>query len=513
MKPVLKYAVCFFVVLSLSFPAVLTAAAKKHEKKKKETPAKLSPQTQACIGCHSMLTPGIVEDWRSSRHSKTVPSEAMKKPLLQRRISAESLPDEVSGYVVGCFECHSRNPQRHKDNFEHMGFRINVVVSPGDCNTCHPVEVGQFTPSKKANAVKNLMNNPVYHALVDAATGVQKFENGKLVSEKPSESTLHETCLGCHGTTVEFKGMKKVLSKMGEISVPDLTNWPNQGVGRENPDGTLGACTACHPRHAFSIEVARKPYTCGQCHHEPDVPAWNVYEESKHGNIFHTKSHEWDFDPVPWVIGKDFKTPTCSVCHNSLIVKPDGGVIAERTHDFGSRLWVRIFGLIYSHAQPKSGDTSIIKNKDGLPLPTTFAGEPASEYLIDKAEQEKRLGRMKSVCFGCHNTDWTDGHFRKLDATIKETDRMVRSSTMLMTDAWDKGIADKSNPFDEPIEKMWVRQWLFYANTIRYASAMTGAPDYTSFKLGWWELSDNLRQMKDAIDMKFKIKSLDKSQK
>lgn len=84
---------------------------------------------------------------------------------------------------------------------------------------------------------------------------------------------------------------------------------------------------------------------------------------------------------------------------------------------------------------------------------------------------------------------------------------------MLMTEAWDKEVADKTNPFDEPIEKMWVRQWLFYANTIRYSSAMTGAPDYTSFKLGWWELSDNLRQMKDAIDMKYKIKLLDKNQK
>ncbi len=513
MKPVLKFSVCLTVILSLSFTPVLFADEKKHEKEKETAELKLSPQTQACIGCHNMFTPGIVEDWRSSRHSRTVPSEAMKKPLLQRRISAESVPGEVSGYVVGCFECHSRNPQNHKDNFEHMGFRINVVVSPGDCNTCHPLEVGQYAPSKKANAVKNLLSNPVYHTLVDASTGVQKLENRKLISAKPSESTLHETCLGCHGTTVEFKGMKKVLTKMGEISVPDLTNWPNQGVGRENPDGTQGACTACHPRHAFSIEVARKPYTCGQCHHEPDVPAWNVYEESKHGNIFHSKNHEWDFDPVPWVVGKDFKTPTCSVCHNSLIAKPDGEVVAERSHDFGSRLWVRLFGLIYSHAQPKSGDTSIIRNKDGLPLPTTFTGEPASGYLIDTAEQEKRLDRIKSICFACHTTDWTNGHFRKLAATIRETDEMVRTSTILMTEAWDKGVADKTNPFDEPIEKMWVRQWLFYANTIRYSSAMTGAPDYTSFKLGWWELSDNLRQMKDAIDMKYEIKSLDKNQK
>jgi hypothetical protein len=33
---------------------------------------------------------------------------------------------------------------------------------------------------------------------------------------------------------------------------------------------------------------------------------------------------------------------------------------------------------------------------------------------------------------------------------------------------------------------------------------MTGAPDYASFKLGWWELSKNLQEMKELIDIKSK---------
>jgi cytochrome c553 len=225
---------------------------------------------------------------------------------------------------------------------------------------------------------------------------------------------------------------------MGDISVPVLANWPNQGVGRENPDGSLGACTACHPRHGFSIEVARKPYTCAQCHLEPDVPAWNVYKESKHGNIFFSKYYEWNFNAVPWTVGKDFNAPTCATCHNSLVVSPDGSVIAERTHDFGSRLWVRLFGLIYSHPQPKSGNTTIIKNKEGLPLPASFTGEFASEYLIDKAEQKKRLNSMKTLCNSCHSTDWIDGHFAKLDNTIRETNEMTLAATKLILEAWEK---------------------------------------------------------------------------
>ncbi|MBI4683641.1 MAG: hydroxylamine oxidase [Nitrospirae bacterium] len=490
----------FMVVLFLTS---LNASEDKIDKKAEPN---ISTQTQACLACHKIYTPGIVEDWLSSRHSKTTPAEGIKKPVFQRRVSAAEIPVELSEKIVGCYECHSLNPEKHKDNFTHMGYKINVIASPNDCQTCHPAEVKQYSDSKKAHAIKNIMENPVYHTLVSTITGVKKIDNNRITTDKPSDITLNETCLACHGTKIEVKGMKKVMTaKMGEITVPDLTNWPNQGVGRENPDGSLGSCTACHPRHGFSIEVARKPYTCGQCHLEPDVPAFNVYKESKHGNIYASKYYEWDFNAVPWTIGKDVKAPTCATCHNSLLVSPDGSVLAERTHDFGSRLWVRLFGLVYSHPQPKSGNTSIIKNKDGLPLPVTFTGEPASEYLIDKTEQDRRIASMKRVCGGCHSTDWTNGHFEKLANTIKETNDMTLSATLLLVESWEKGIEDKTNPFDEAIEQLWVKQWLFYSNSIRYASAMTGAPDYQAFKLGWWELTNNLKNMRDMIDLKEKI--------
>ncbi len=496
-----KFFALFFAFLFLFNYTNIFAAEEKPEAIN-EIP--LSPATKTCIGCHSNITPGIVKDWLTSRHSKIVASAALEKPLLEKRVSADNLPKDLAGYAVGCYECHSMNNSIHKDSFEHMGRTIHVVVTPEDCKTCHPAEVGQFSGSKKYHAHKILLDNPVYKTLVDTTTGIRTFENNTLKASAPSESTLHETCLGCHGTKVEVKGLKSISTKMGDMQIPDLTNWPNQGVGRVNPDGSAGACTACHPRHGFLIEVARKPYTCSQCHHEPDVPAWNVYEESKHGNIYSSKGATWDFTNVPWQAGKDFKAPTCAACHNSLLVSSNGDVIAERTHNFGSRLWVRLFGLIYSHPQPKSGDTTIIKNKDGLPLPVTFTGEPASEYLIDKTEQSKRLGAMISICGSCHGSQWSTGHFAKLDNTIKETDEMTLTATKLMADAWGKGIEDKSNPFDETLEQMWVKQWLFYCNSIRYSSAMSGAPDYTSFKNGWWNLNENLRQMKDWMELKRK---------
>lgn len=493
-------------MLLLSSTVVLS---KQHEGKAGE---KLSSQTQSCIACHKIYTPGIVKDWMTSRHAMTTPGEALKKTTLEKRVSAASVKSELAGVNVGCYECHSLNADKHKDSFDHMGFKISIVMSPNDCSTCHPQEVKEYAGSKKANAYANIMKNPVYHTLVSTVTGLKKIKDGKVVVEKPTDNTLRETCLSCHGTDVQVAGMKTVSTKMGDVKVPDLTNWPNQGTGRLNPDGTMGACTVCHPRHAFSIEVARKPYTCAQCHLEPDVPAWNVYKESKHGNIFASKEKEWEFNAVPWTIGKDFTAPTCATCHNSLLVAPDGTVVAERTHDFGARLWVRLFGLVYSHPQPKSGDTTIIKNKDGLPLPTTFVNEPASDFLIDKAEQDKRFKSFTKVCGSCHSTDWIDGHFAKLETTIKEVDNMTLATTLTLVDAWtkgvEKGLPQKDNPFDEQIEQMWIKQWLFYGNSVKYASAMTGAPDYAAFHSGWWDLSNNLMSMRDMVDLKYKMSKI-----
>lgn len=471
------------------------------------TPAdSISSQTQDCIDCHSGVTPGIVKDWETSRHSHMTVGEALMKPALQRRISADNPPAELRNHVVGCYECHSQNTNEHKDSFDHFGYKINVIVTPSDCAICHPAEVSQYEGSKKANAYANLMGNPVYHELVSTIDGVKKLDGDKIVSEPPSETALNESCLGCHGTVVQVDGMDTVHNQIGDVVVPKLTNWPNQGVGRINPDGSKGSCTSCHTRHSFSIKIAREPYTCAQCHLEPDVPAWDVYRESKHGNIFLSKGNAWNMEDVPWVVGKDFQAPTCATCHNSLLVSPDGSVIAERTHDFGSRLWVRLFGLIYSHPQPKSGNTTIIRNADGLPLPTTFAGGMASAYLIDSLEQSTRLASMESICQSCHSTPWTTGHFAHLDTVIHETDMMTETATQLVAKAWARGVEDKSNPFDETIEKMWIEQWLFFANTMRYSAAMTGAPDYEAFKHGWWDMSKNLQHMKDEIDLETMLK-------
>ncbi|MDQ1238526.1 MAG: hydroxylamine dehydrogenase, partial [Thermodesulfobacteriota bacterium] len=277
-----------------------------------------------------------------------------------------------------------------------------------------------------------------------------------------------------------------------------LSGWPNQGVGRLNPDGSKGLCHSCHSKHEFSISVARKPYTCSQCHKGPDVPAYQAYSVSKHGNLYFSNVNTWKMDSVPWSVGKDFAAPTCATCHVSLLTSADGEVISMRTHQMNDRLPWRIFGLIYAHKHPKAPDTSIITNKDGLPLPTTLQGDSATEFLITQEEADKRRSAMQTVCRSCHSENWVLGHWSRFEQSLTTTNDMTRSATQILQSAWNEKLADPTNPFDEGIERLWMDQWLFYANSTRFASAMQGA-DYGVFANGRYYLSKNLRDLQDRF--------------
>jgi hydroxylamine dehydrogenase len=477
-------------------------------------PVPVSDDTRFCLTCHSWVTPGIVADWEKSIMAHITPAEALKKAKIERRVSAERIPENMSGVAIGCAECHTLNPEKHKDTFEHKGHQVHVVVTPEDCATCHPTEVGQYAQNIMSHAYGNLKNNPVYYSLVESINGTQTFEDGSITLKAPDEETNADACFYCHGTRVEVRGTKSRETVSGVMTFPVFSGWPNQGVGRLNPDGTMGSCTACHTRHQFSIEMARKPSTCSECHKGPDVPAYKVYEVSKHGNIYSSLGKEWNFKAVPWVVGEDFTAPTCATCHVSLITTSRGEVVAQRTHQMNDRSPWRLLGLIYAHAHPKSPDTTLIKNSAGLPLPTELTGEPAAMYLIDANEQEKRRKAMQRICLSCHSQEWVSGHYARLENTIKTTDEMTLTATKILFTAWEKGaakgLAQNDSIFNEAIEKKWVEQWLFFANSTRFASAMGGA-DYGVFANGRWHMSKNVQEMLDWLKLKLPATSCGES--
>ena len=72
-----------------------------------------------------------------------------------------------------------------------------------------------------------------------------------------------------------------------------------------------------------------------------------------------------------------------------------------------------------------------------------------------------------------------------------------------MGDIWKGGYAElEDNPFDEAIEKRWTDIWLFYANTIRFASAMGGGGDYEVFADGHYQLSQAIQEMNAWLNQK-----------
>ena len=458
----------------------------------------ISEATGECIDCHTIFQPGIVADWRKSRHASTTPAQAMQVETLALKVSNREVPENLRKTTVGCAECHMLRPGEHADTFEHNGYDIHIVVSPKDCSTCHNIEAEQYSNNLMAHAYQNLAGNALYRKLQHVILGKVSRDQGRIIFEPESDMTRAEGCYYCHGTVLEITGTETRDTEIaGELKFPVINGWPNQGVGRINPDGSPGACTPCHTRHAFSIETARKPYTCKECHVGPDVPVYKIYSSSKHGNLFETHKGDWNFKPVPWTIGKDFTAPTCAGCHISLLVNSEGEVVSQRSHQFNDRLPWRLFGLIYAHPYPRHPDTTVIRNAAGQPLPTDMSGAPAGSYLISETERNNRTGQLQQICLNCHGSSWIKGFWQRFENTIRQTNATTLATTHILSDIRAAGLADAENPFDEYPERLWCDQWLFYANTVRFASAMGGGGDYGVFANGRYQMTKRLLELED----------------
>ena len=472
----------------------------------------ISEATSECLDCHAIQHPGIVKDWRDSRHAQIAPGEAIQVEGLGRKVSSRSVPEHLSGTVVGCAECHLLRPDQHADTFDHNGYNVHVVVSPQDCAVCHGEEAAQYQKNIMSHAHKNLAGNDLYRRLKTTIIGKTRRNGADLAYLKADALTEADSCYYCHGTRLRVAGTQLRDTELaGELEFPVIEGWPNQGVGRINLDGSMGACSACHTRHTFSIEIARGPYTCKECHVGPDVPAFPVYAASKHGKIYSSLHKDWNFTAVPWTLGRDFGAPTCATCHISLLANPDGEKIVDRTHQMNNRLPWRIYGLIYAHPHPLSPDTTIIRNKDGLPLPTDLDGGFASKFLVGPDEMKQRTTEMQKVCAGCHDASWVTGHWQKFEHVIEATDAEIRTATGLMQEIWQKGLAQGlsrgKNPFDEAIEKKWHLNWLFYGNSIRFTSAMAGGGDYGVFAGGRYQMSLAIAEMHEWLNLRLKPES------
>jgi len=276
-----------FVVAALLAPAA-------SDVKQIEVQRAVSEEARGCIQCHAEKTPGIVHDWKESRHAHV---------------------------GVSCYDCHVRPADSPLASQSCPGVKgtdtyTTVLVSPKVCSRCHPAEVEQFSQSGHFRGATQIAAKQSMQDLMFKYEGRNhpEFNGG------PKETG----CMQCHGATIQLDQHRR----------PRPECWPNAGIGNVHPDGSIGNCVVCHTRHRFDIAEARKPAACASCHLGPDHPDIEIFNNSKHGHIFAAEGHKYNYQSGPdaWEPG-DYRAPTCAVCHMSGI-----GDLTT-THNVSSRLY------------------------------------------------------------------------------------------------------------------------------------------------------------------------------
>jgi hypothetical protein len=401
------------LAVGLSAPGALAQSTNFPTVKEYRIERSVPPAAQACIECHRVTTPGVFTDWAKSRHANA---------------------------NITCLDCHLIQPgdqdiaQDHEKYYSRSDMPwgeakykmpIASIVTPKDCSRCHPDEATQYSKSKHANTIEIIWKLDPW---------LNKGMN--------SDNERKVGCLNCHGTEIK-------IDENGKI---DPNTWPNAGVGRLNLDGSKGACTSCHTRHRFSVGEARKPEACDQCHLGPDHPQIEIYEESKHGTIYHAYQDEYNFDAAggTWTPGVDYRAPTCAACHMS------GSGKEPTSHDVTQR-------LSWETQAPLT-----VRPQDFKPFPS------GTDWKVERQ-------KMKNICSSCHGDSWINDFYDGFDKAVSEyNDVYFKPAKAKLDELYEKGLLDKTKFFDERLEVDYYELWHHEGRRARMG-AMMMAPDYA-----WW---------------------------
>jgi hydroxylamine dehydrogenase len=360
--------------------------------------------TGKCASCHREETPAIVAEYERSDHARV---------------------------GTNCLDCHQ--PVGDQVGTEHRGFTIATSVTALNCDQCHATQYRQFLRSRHAA--------PAFAAVRGAApfteeqvAFAEEYHPGAVdrgpneLAALEGESAIASGCESCHS------------------------------IGRPNPDGSIGTCTACHSRHTASVELARTPRTCGQCHMGPDHSQIEIYEESKHGVLFASQEHEMNLGAEPLELSvEDMPVPTCSTCHMS------GLEGLSPTHDVTERLSYWLFAAI---------------------------SEKRPTYL--QGQQE-----MKAMCMNCHTEQHTESFYEQAEAVVASTNDKVREAQQVVDGLREEGLLTPE-PFDEPIEFIYFDFWHYFGRTAKHGAFMGGA-DFVQWH-GNYELLYKLVELKEAAE-------------
>ncbi|MEN6410450.1 MAG: multiheme c-type cytochrome [Anaerolineaceae bacterium] len=369
----------------------------------------LAGSTDSCVECHRNASPGIVQQFGYS---------------------------SMAASNIICSDCHVVTAN-YPGAVEHEGAYILAAPTTAMCQRCHPAEVNQYMQSRHSL--------PAYVAVA----GSQDLSPELLAAYKAIPEGSYAPDKSRH-----------ILAQM---EGKDLTRFACESchnVGAPAVDQSVGECQKCHIRHEFSLEQARKPETCNNCHIGPDHPQWEIYQESPHGISYSTMGANWNWDADSGTLTvKDFPAPTCATCHLSGF----GG--AATTHDVGDRLTWYLFAPI-SERRPTWQNNQV---------------------------------RMQTVCMECHNKNFIDAFYTDANKATLSVNDFVKQSDAVMKSVKDEGLLTPA-PFDEEIEYEYFELWHHWGRTAKFGVWMQG-PDYTQWH-GAYEVVKALSNLKEmAADM------------
>jgi hydroxylamine dehydrogenase len=369
----------------------------------------LAGSTDECVTCHRDTSPGIVDQFS---HSAMAAAE------------------------VTCRDCHEVSAG-YPGAVEHEGATLLASPTTAKCQKCHEAEVAQYYQSRHSLPAyvafagsKDLSTQllAMYQAIPEGTFAPDKARNAIAAMEGPVMTPF--TCENCHS------------------------------VGVPAADGSVGRCQKCHIRHQFSLEQARKPETCNNCHIGPDHPQWEIYQESAHGILYATQGSTWNWDAEAGNLAvTDFPAPTCTLCHMSGFGK------TGTTHDVGDRLSWFLFASL-SQQRPSWQDNRV---------------------------------RMQSVCYECHNETFINDFYTAADAATQHVNAWVQQSNDLVAPLQDQGLINTAN-FDEPIDYAYFDLWHYWGRTAKFGTWMQG-PDYAQWH-GSYPLLETLAELKDMVSAK-----------
>ncbi|MEK7278579.1 MAG: multiheme c-type cytochrome [Chloroflexota bacterium] len=369
----------------------------------------LATSNDDCVTCHRNATPGIVQQYGHST---------------------------MAGANVACRDCHEVEAG-YPGAAEHEGAYVLAQPTTAMCGRCHESEVAQFNQSRHGlpafvavDGSKDLSPTllAAYQAIPEGQFGPDKARN--IIAQMEGEDITRFACETCHN------------------------------IGKPAADDSVGQCQKCHIRHEFSLEQARKPETCNNCHIGPDHPQWEIYFESKHGIAYSTGGDDWNWTAEAGTLTvSDFPAPTCATCHFSGF----GG--AGTTHDTGDRLTWYLFSSI-SERRPAWQDNQV---------------------------------RMQSVCGECHNKGFVQTFYADADAATEAVNAFIVQSNDIQTALKDQGLLTDA-PFDEPFDFIHYETWHHYGRTAKFGVWMQGA-DYTQWH-GAYEVVKGLAELRTLADEK-----------